>query len=330
MGVSDTFKSSVILQVLVGCVITYCIYIASLFAIRADQLVMSNMIVDTKRQKILIINGVLNSSEIAQGSSSNAWNTTIPFIPNYLPITPSVNIKGGAQFSYSFWLYVGDPVNAKGKTLLLKGDKKSYNYIVKKKIYNPNSATTDSEFGIPETKSDRVVMCPMFSFGEEELEFTVTFNTLHNINESMVVKRVQTENSLKRNNLQGLLAKTWFRVTFIFEDNVVINDFEKGIRVRFYLNDSMYQTQTYASTLRQNRGDLFIFPDETPIKDCKIADLAYFNYALSDDEVSKLSTTMPNSLQSASTTYKNSNAPFDTVSQNVMDVYNIGILNSTK
>jgi hypothetical protein len=77
--------------------------------------------------------------------------------------------------------------------------------------------------------------------------------------------------------------------TFVFEDNVQINDFENGIQIKFFLNDTLYQIETVKSALKQNFGDLFVLPDSTGvgIKSARMSDLSYYNYALNPNQISQ-------------------------------------------
>ena len=112
-------------------------------------------------------------------------------------------------------------------------------------------------------------------------------------------------------------------MTIVFEDNIPINDFENGILVRVYLNDTLYQIEKIASTLRQNRGDLELFPDGA-IHNCKIANMKYYNYALSDAEIKNDTSSRPDIEKTASSTTKKNDQhqSFDTVAKNHLDVYN--------
>jgi hypothetical protein len=161
----------------------------------------------------------------------------------------------------------------------------------------------------------------MISFGDEEMEFVVTFNTLQNINEKLKVSRVVDENSLFRNNITSLFPKQWVMITVVFEDHVPINDFEEGVSVKFYIGEALYQTGKFASTLRQNHGDLYIFPEEIPIADCKIADLKYYNYALPDTEIFRLSKKAP-TLVPATANKSNAFTPLAISDYNYMDMFN--------
>lgn len=318
-----TSSTSLIVQIVAGIIVTYIIYVLSLFAINADKLAGKEKIDNTEKRAVPIIKGTMTSSEVANGSRSNVWTSSIPFMGNYLPLLHSVNKQGGAQFSYSFWIYVGNPTAARGKTLFIKGDNKKYKYEKQVKSYNYLDEG-GSDFGSPEIIVDRTVFCPMVAFGPENLELDVYFNTFHNMHEKASLKRINSSNSLKRNNLQGLFPNSWFSVTVTFEDNLMVNDFEKGVMVRIYINGALYQIHKYNTTLKQNRGDFYLFPDEESIPDCKIADLTYYNYALRDEEVKNIASQKPNLHINASTTGENSSKKdFETGIKNHMDIYNI-------
>lgn len=314
-----TSVTGVLLQILTGVIVTYIIYLIGLYITRSNSIVSFKSVVPTKKTETMILDGVLNSSEIANRSFENKFNTTIPFLRNYMPIVPSLNTKGGAQFSYSFWIYVGDPIKARGKTIFLKGDKKRYRYTQTNHI---GAAGMLGEWNARK-EFDRVVFAPMVSFGNDNMDFDIKFNTFHNMNETIHVRRIESENSLTRNNLQSLFSKTWFRMTIVFEDNIPISDFENGILVRVYLNDNLYQIEKIASTLRQNRGDLEIFPDGA-IQNCKIANMKYYNYALSDAEIKNDMASKPDIEKTASSTTKKNDQhqSFETVAKNHLDIYN--------
>lgn len=306
-----------IIQVSAGLLVTYVIYVIALLVLRADKMMIDETYDQNLRREVSIINGVVSSGETV--GYGNRWNTVLPFSPTYLPIKSSVNRKGGAQFTYSFWVYVGQPAAAVGKTILLKGDPNVYKYDMTEKKLDIKTRQMVPKSTVQ--RVDRVVMCPQISFGDEEMEFVVTFNTFHNMHETLKVSRVVDDNSLFRNNITSLFSNQWVRLTVVFEDHVPINDFEDGISVKFYINEALYQTGKYASALRQNRGDLILFPDEKTIPDCKISDVRYFNYALPASEVFKLAKKPPN-LTPAAASRSNAYAPLEISDYNYMDLFN--------
>lgn len=177
------------------------------------------------------------------------------------------------------------------------------------------------------THSGRVMCCPMFGFGDNGMDFALTFNTFHNIQEKLLVERKKDINPAIRQNLVSILPKSWFHVAITFEDNIMIGDFEKGLLVRFYINGFLYKTMTYATTLRFNRGDFYLFPDG-PITNSKIADLTYYNYALDDMSVRELASRKPNLDRNASVSVRmeqsaSSTSSVEQTPYNDLDIYNI-------
>lgn len=296
----------IILQVVVGVIISYIVYVIAMFVMRNDILNMQSKYDANRKGAVDIVTGYADSSTIVNTS----FNTTNTNMSNYLPLTPSVNIKGGAQFSYSTWLFVGDTGSAQNQTIFLRGDNSRYTYNI-----------TDNTNKFTKTVSDRVVFCPMLAFGSKPMEFILTFNTLDNIKETMTITTKKSENTVYRKNFLSLFGDKWFAVTIVFEDNMPINDFENGLIVKFYVNDTLYQTGKYSSTLKQNTGDMCLLPDGTAIPKFKMGNFKYYNYALSDDEVKKFVAQGPPK-QAALSTTKASTMPYYVSDYNKLDMYN--------
>jgi hypothetical protein len=262
-------------QVVIGIVSVYAIYLLALLAVRADKLGIDKKLDLNKKQMVSIVDGFAESSEFS--FEKGQFNTAIPAAHDYLPIRPSVNLRGGAQFSYSIWLnlgstdYVRDKVQ--NKCIFMKGDSEKYSYRIK------------SDMGTRDVL-DNISMCPMMCFGANEMEFNVFFNTFHNIKETFEINKLDSDNSATRHNLMSLYSRKWVMVTIVFEDNIPINDFENGILVKFYLNDMLYHSGRFSSALRQNNGLLYMFPDGA-VPNCRIADFVYYNYAITEVDIKK-------------------------------------------
>lgn len=311
----------IILQVIVGFIVACVVYLIYINVLNIKALATESNIADTKLQ-VNIVSGVLSSNESAPNSEKNLFNTTVPFMKNYLPITPSVNFKGGTQFSYSFWIHIKQPEKAKNKTLFLKGDKKPYMYKATNQNFEPLSGKYKD--GISKIETKRVVMCPSVMFGEEPMDFEIMFNTFNKMHEKVVIKKNDDSNSLKRNNLMSIFQSKWVNITITFQDNSAINDYENGIIVRFYVNGIMYNMSHVPGILKENRGNFYLFPDGS-IADCKIADLRYYNFALSDNEVQNIARQPLNNTQAVEANESNENKSDDSrymVLQNQLDMYN--------
>ena len=139
----------------------------------------------------------------------------------------------------------------------------------------------------------------------------------------MKVERLTSNDSAYRNNLMSTLDNTWHMITISFEDNIPINDFENGIQVRFWINDVLYKTSRFASALKQNQGDLHLFPNSTPIQNVKISNLKYFNYVLGESEIRSMSLAGASTSASASYMSSSSSKPPVLSDYNKLDIYNL-------
>lgn len=299
-------------QLLIGCLITFIVYWISLKVLNADTLL--NASLDTNKKSVVnIITGYAESSQLARQS----FNTVNTYASAYLPLTPSVNIKGGAQFTYSLWLFVGNSAAAAAshKPIFIRGDRNKYRYTMAPTRQDPARPTP----GI--SANDYVAMCPLLEFGTNPMDFNIRFNTSNNVNEVMPIISQNSGNSIYRQNLLNMLQGQWFMMTIVFEDNMPINDFENGLSVKVYINGTLYKTATYAAMLKQNNGNFFLFP-EGSVDQCKISSLNYYNYAQGDAEIKATMGAGPSSKPQASLT-SSFVRPLALSDYNTMDIYNI-------
>lgn len=295
-------------QVVGGVLVTLAIYVLSLWIMNKDQLVANPNQLRPPKLKAVVLNGFIDTAAAAD----TAWSTVNQAATNYVSLDRSYNRIGGAQFSYSFWLQLRDTSvdNVAGKTLILRGDRHAYNW---------NATKTD-----PTTKAktivgswqDVLIKCPRIRFGKTFDELVVEFNTLDSPSGGHVVVAPEPQSDdakdsydpTMRFNAVKLVQNRWALLTFTFEDGVAINDFENGVRVRFFLNDLLYQTSSTQSALRQNNGDFFLLPSVKTdpaniaatssentsysastgadvLLNATIGNVAYYNYALGTEEV---------------------------------------------
>jgi hypothetical protein len=299
--------ASILIQVVLGILVVIFIYWMSLIVLRSDNLSNSDALDVNKKREVAVIDGYAQSSQLA----GTVYTTIQPYAHNYQPLHPSSNIKGGAQFTYSFWMKVDQPRSALNKVIFIRGDKKNtYTY-----------KTTDRKNGnIQTVTTDYATFCPMVSFGASEGEFVVDFNTVHKIKETMHISKLKSDNNVYRKNLMSLMTSKWFLMTIVFEDNIPINDFENGLRVDMYINEILYQSGTWPTMMKQNTGDLFFFP-ETSVNGCAISDFRYYNYALAMPQIQSRSRQGPSSKPISSTTKSFSN-PMVLSDYNKLDIYN--------
>lgn len=263
------------LQIAVGVVIVVVVFYLSLFMIRQDKLVVDKEEGSNDSHfEVKMIKGYIDSNKVAK----KRFSTLNPMDKSFVPIPRAYNRMGGAQFSYSFWLFVGDthPSSVRNKDILLKGAPDALAY---RKVSKTNADATP--FRVVQSQ----IKCPKLGFGNSFKDIVIEFNTQDDVNHRVNLSATPHPIDVTiRHNLMDLIQNKWVYIAVTMEDNVPINDFENGIIVRFYVNDILYYTHRVASTLKQNNGDLFLFP-EGEIKGCRIADLKYHNYAIGFKEV---------------------------------------------
>jgi hypothetical protein len=337
-------KTMIALQVAAGLVVVLCIYMLSLWIIQRDQLVVD---VNALRQPRLQVK-VMQGYATGHAMSNRVWSTINQDAVNFMSLKRSFNRRGGAQFSYSFWMQLADttPENVAGKTILLRGDKTMYAWT--------RQVATDATFqNIEEaaTFKDVLVKCPRIRFGPSYDTLVVELNTLADPNVQVNIlsdaqpaydgkfNTAETDPSMRYNAL-SLTKGKWALYTFSFEDHITVSDFESGIMVRFYLNDTLYHTARLPSALRQNYGDLHLMPtianslpsnsiaakltaaSESTVVNGRVGNLNYFNYALSIADVGELYKSGPPSHPASDMMSGNNSDPLYLSEYNKLDIYN--------
>lgn len=308
-------------QIGLGVLIVYIVYLIALFIMREDKLVASDT-KNTSNTDNLIIDGYTRSSAVANIS----FNTINPHVSNYTALHRSYNRVGGAQFTYSFWLFVNSAASGrgaygdglKGKDIFLRGDRREYTYQKRSPSQLENGVDE-----IMEERTDTLIKCPRIRFGDDSNDIVIEFNTQDDIDHRVsMASQVHDNDVTIRHNLMSLMTNRWVLLTVTFEDNVPVNDFENGIIVRFFVNDILYFTHRVTSTLRQNRGNLFLFPGGE-IPGCSIANLRYMNYAAGFKEVKRLyEKGRPSHQANLGTIDSGIGAPLYISEYNKLDLYN--------
>jgi hypothetical protein len=290
--------SAQVAQAAIGVGIVCIMYFASLLVMHKDQLVVSNRYKVNTIVETVLINGYSEVPVIAE----RTYNTVNPRARSYVHMPRSYNRVGGAQFTYSLWLYLGDttPTNVGNKALLLRGDTRRYKW---EKTVQPSAADGDDFDATPTTTAhDGVaIKCPRIAFGPTYDSLRVQFNTFDDLEATVDIDSQKSPASTSaawaskgdgsdgsagsandptlRHNVLKLIENKWVLMTFVFEDHTPINDFEDGIQFRFFLNDILYTSKTFRSALRQNSDNLHLFPDGG-IKGARIGDVRFMNYAV--------------------------------------------------
>ena len=207
----------------------------------------------TYKQKLLLIKGIIS----IDNNTPVIFNTTNINSNNYVKFYPSVNQDGGNQLSYSFWI-----------------NKKNNNYMNRTLIHNGE-----------ENKPS-----PRISFGDNSRQLKIEFETRDKdgTNSRQAVIENQLLNITDHDN--------WYMITVVFKDykDYKRNDFETGLELSVYLNDTLLDLKKYEDEiLNLSELEFKVLPDaETSIPVSNVpgemADIRYFNYALTHLDIVKL------------------------------------------
>jgi hypothetical protein len=212
------------------------------------------------------INKYLIKGKLPLSSSEIKFNTYNYKSQNYVKVPQSINLDGGAQYTYSFWLNKKPSDEYANRIIVLRG-----------------------------LKNDEIsIKSPLIKFGNNSNELVIQFNSTNNDNNEIVLGK-------NTNIFDITTGDVWYLVTVVFKDAVNYRtNFENGIVVLIYLNGSLIDSghEYKHDTLKTNDGPLFILPsinNQTHHNlNANIADLTYHNYALSQYEIEKIYKEGPN------------------------------------
>lgn len=223
---------------------------------------------------VWVVEGVADARSLHQRS----WDTFNPMMPNYLPLPRSVNRKGGAQFSYTFWMKLTDTDDATvaGKVLFMRGDAKKY---ALQKFENAAGSavsplTTDNY-------TTQIVKAPLVRFGSTYRDVVLECNTTNDIEQRFAPTALTRE----QNEILAMVPGRWAMYTFVLEDNVPIDDFENGIVAKTYINDVLFHRQTARGALRQNPGPFHVLPNADLLQGAFLGNIMYVPFAMTSEEV---------------------------------------------
>ena len=211
---------------------------------------------------------VLRNGSCQFSSSKTVINTSNPDNNGYIWLPDSNNLKGGAQFSYTFWI-----------------DLKANSTLMDKIVFMRGSLKKDID-------DSYITKCPLVKITnnqnpDEYPKFGIEFNTMNKMNNSIsldedVFKMIQSAASGSR----------WFLITMTFQDYVDFKNSEHGIQCQIMVNDNLVKTVVFKDdALKLNHGDVIITPDDDDIDSfSSYADLTYHNYALNIFEVQSIFT----------------------------------------
>ena len=242
------------------------------------------------------------SGECSFQRAGKSIGTVYKTMSNFIDIAPSIGQKGGVEFSYTFWINmrannIGNsfsyPLRDEGTVIFCKG------------IYPFNNTNSDAvsyksafieNATLPEKSTPEVlVKCPMVRFTPPQegssasplpclqIEFN-TFKNPHNV--------IILDDTILSNIVSGDINPKWHLVSVVFKDHIVEREGSSeavGLQVDVYFNDVLAKTHiVYNDGVKLNDGNLYINPSRTSDKDSTYSSLTYYNYALTETEVSNI------------------------------------------
>lgn len=294
-----------IIQILAGLVIVYVIFIIASLALASDGASSDGIsFLQAIRKHTVILNGVLDSVD----SNMRSFATSIAAAGtsrSYMHLPRSINRIGGAQFTYSFWMYLNSqdlhsgyekrPYHAKqltsseganctsnvtdiskDYTLFLKGDATPY-------VYKRNGDVSNTV--------GRWTVCPQVILRDDgpDLKLVVRLNTLLRVDHEVVVHTNHSTKYHENEALLTLMEGRWTMISVVVLDDIPIDGFERGTLVKVYLNDTLYAQESIKGSIIDNDGDFSFFPDG-PLAGkatVKLTSMSHYNYALSDQDIQK-------------------------------------------
>lgn len=280
---------SPVVQVLLGIIVVIAVYVLACKVVGSEGLVLSakREMLDRKSE-VMVLPGHGSLLSVAD----KAWSTSNQFASNYVPLQRSLNQRGGIEFSYAFWLKVDGEDGAKlshvaNQMILMRGDRRRFRWQMNEQT-TVGGVNKSTAFG-----PGILVCCPSISFGRSYNEFKVNYNTLQEPMSGFVVEARPNEERALRQNALKLMLNEWALMTFVFRDRTPSNDFDDGIEVSVYLNDSLYYMHRSQGAFKVNQGDLYVAPSisgdpKSGMNHVQIGDLQYTNYAMKQKDVEKM------------------------------------------
>lgn len=309
-------------QIAAGVAVVLLVYLLSMWIMQRDQILDHEIAyMRPTSLRVDILRGFGNMTLLAD----KQWSTMNQVSTSFLPLLKSYNRRGGLQFSYAFWVKIDTRSGASelaGQTMLLRGDRRLFKW--------RKTVKGDPKRGILGTSRDNgpdvLVKCPHIRFGKSYDELVVEFNTLNDpsVSYSITPKSGGTPGDVgDRRNALSLMQGKWALLTFAFEDNVGISNFEDGIMVRFYINDSLYHTHRQTGSFKHNQGDLYVAPNfDRAINNLTIGDIRYYNYAVPPKEVADVYKDGPPTKPADELQQRGSSDPLYLSEYNKLDIYN--------
>lgn len=309
------------LQIILAIIIILALFIIAYIIFNYEKL--SIMQSSSKiKKKIEIFEGILDFSTIHDVT----YNTYNKNSISYKELSPSINQKGGAEYSYNFWLKINkDSILTSNPSkndiiLLLRGSKMQIPY-----------ENTEESANCLLTNNNEYILVknPLIRLKSDGSSIIVEYNTITNPdayrNNGTTLIDCKSGNWDDRN--KGLLGiynmnsseynNNWFMVTVVLREITPENDilYKNKTSCKIYINginmldrevESPYNGEIKGSAaMKHNKAPLYVNPgnllslndnkdtnifnnDNSESSPISMADLSYYNYALFDDQIKSI------------------------------------------
>lgn len=276
---------------------------------------------NSPKSEINIIDGIYDYQSLGEVS----FNTSNKYSTNYLPLNPSINQSGGAEYSYNFWLYKSNLTNvltSDYKVLFFRGSKQSIYY---NKAYNGNCLITNN-INNPYV----LIKNPLVRLSKDGKKLIVEYNTITNpdslnsdgnVNCNSIDPNATDDNMLGIYDFDTTYDNKFSMITIVLKETSSDSDImnQNNTSCKLYVNGTLILDRNtnspYSGTglssgstvMKHNKGSLWVAPvgivggisgttpNDTIVRNngnstspLAIADLNYYNYALTQSEITKL------------------------------------------
>jgi len=270
---------------------------------------------NTVKKEVVVFDGIVDFS-----SSQWNFNTYNKNSTTYKELIPSINQNGGAEYSYNFWLYVDkssvNNITSSDVVLLLRGNNVKIPFL------------NDTNCALVKNGSSVLVKNPLIRMKSDGSAIIVEYNTITHPDSyrEYGANDINCSSGSWYDNNKGLLGiynlndyvydKKWFMFTLVLQEISPDTDilFKNNTNCRIYINginvldrtvESKYNGTYGSSVMKHNRAPLHVNPGDiyqsgdavggNPFKTqgeskspLLMANLNYYNYALTDNEIMDL------------------------------------------
>jgi len=233
--------------------------------------------------------------------SSIEINTSNPDKKGFVFMPNSNNLKGGSQFSYSFWLDIKSTFRRElnGVNIFMRG-----NPILNKGVV----ISTDNVSSPPLTNKYPLVACPLVRFPDNlnteptQVQNNIEDRNTHSRGKNLLEIVFNTKNNPHNivyvdGDVYDKITSTnsnpkWFLITMVFQDYIDFSNSERGIQIQNFINDNLVSTKIIKNdALKLNNSNFHITPnniDEADKGSSLFGDITYYNYALDIIEIQNI------------------------------------------